>query len=621
MRPQRKRRRASQAGQVIVIVALIAIVLFGGMALAVDVGLLTNDQKSLQNVTDVSALGGAADIGTQSYQQAVSDALYTVDQNMQTFLPFNSSSRNPNWTSWNGWNKPASQCTNHPSYYCVLTMNAGVTMWVATPPLSLASATEVPIPAGSCLNRNSKTGPNNSAYGALYYLEVDVCERANNNFAGLLGQPTSLVAAHSIAYHFGPAGPSGWALFSNTVIQSGNQAEQVQGDLYYGTQYQAGTSGSSSTNNASLCALLMSNASTEGYGPSPADPTQTISSGHIVVGADAVPPNNTAPSVIWGHPQPRPSYPLASTYQCTSDSTLGKASIAGEACPDQVAGNCLIDQNTGSFCPNGAYWDTNYQATGLCIENPPLSPNSISLPEPSGCTTSTCTNCPSSQYSSCRTGANAPTVTQNWCQNIDPTGKKGALPPAPGVYVIDGNTCSGITIHGGGTSSGGSTDMYCVDFVLTHDASVTMTGGNVTWTSFGSKYEGASVPTPTGNGSGGNCAGSVDFSNDSAFYASSTDTSTASGECTISGSNGIVGSGGCLTISGSGSGCCPVTTIAGAAYLPNGWVSIGQNTMLQIGGQAIVSTWQDQSGNHPNVAITYDPSQIPGIIEVNRLVE
>ena len=613
----RRHHRRNQRAQVLVVTAISAILLFSVMALAVDLGLLTNDQKSMQNVSDTAALSGAGDLPISTQSQAAKDALYAVQQNMLNQHSSNAFGSG-DWSSVpSSWSSPSNQCTTS-GHFCTLVTNNGVTVYVATPPQSIASAGLTASASSTCFASSPKTGPNNSSYSGKFYIEVDVCQTFTNNFASLLGQPRSVVASHSIAYHFGPAGPSGWALYSNTVVQSGNQSEQVQGDIYYGTLYQAGN-GNGSLNDASLCALLLNGASSQGYSTQNGS---TVSSGHIVVGYDATAPGGApkgTPTVLWGHPYPDPR-PLAAnsteTYECATggtnasgatiagDPSLGNATIAGQACPNMVGnGNCNINQGTGTFCPNGSTWDTTLVASGLCLENPNLSaPN---LPEPDACpnSSSTCTTTPSQQYSFMQNhcaGTKTCTPINTFCGTIDPTGKNGATTSlAPGVYVVDGSQCGGVTIQGGNAAAS-ATQLTCISWVMMNSAQITVQGGYANLTSYGSP----------------GCGGSNDSTNRSIIWSDVND--LGHGPCYGNNSPYV---GGCFFVTGSASGCCPVTTVAGAIFLPNGEVNVGQNTAMQIDGQAIVQTWQDQSGNHPNVAITYDQSQLPGIIEVDRLVE
>ena len=62
-----KRSRRGERGQMLILVAMLGIVIFGAAALAVDLSIQTHDRRTLQNWTDTAALAGARDLpGTTS---------------------------------------------------------------------------------------------------------------------------------------------------------------------------------------------------------------------------------------------------------------------------------------------------------------------------------------------------------------------------------------------------------------------------------------------------------------------------------------------------------------------------------------------------------------------------
>lgn len=196
----------------LVIVALMAIVLFGAAALAVDVSLQTHTRRTLQNWTDAAALAGARDLPGDA-TQAVSDALTVVQKNSP-------------WSSSLTWvaQAPVLSCT--PSR-CVVTDYPG--------PLGfseyLVSVSSPP------------AHPLNPAYSSSNYLEVDVSQRVSNALAGVIGQARSTDAGHSIAYNSGPPGPYQYTFFSKIRAGSGNQVETVVGDAYLGQGFAPQSSG------------------------------------------------------------------------------------------------------------------------------------------------------------------------------------------------------------------------------------------------------------------------------------------------------------------------------------------------------------------------------------------
>ena len=64
-----------------------------------------------------------------------------------------------------------------------------------------------------------------------------------------------------------------------------------------------------------------------------------------------------------------------------------------------------------------------------------------------------------------------------------------------------------------------------------------------------------------------------------------------------------------------------VLVMTGTTYLPSGSMNVGQNAILSITGQAVVQSWNVQSGNFTNPEITYDPHATAAQREVLQLVE
>ncbi len=216
-----RERRQRERGQVIIISALMAVLIFGAAAIAVDLGLQTNDQRQLQNVSDSAALAGAEDIpgsggcpGSPSTAQnaAIVEALGSVGLNM-------------NWgSSWDP--SPSVSCAANSA---VATASDGAyTVTVSTPPATPRSAN---------YGASGPTGVDGNPQPADY-LEVDLHESVSNSFAAVLGLPTSEIGAHSVAFHWGPSGPYDYTFFSQQQTCSGNQTESITGDAYIGPQYQ-----------------------------------------------------------------------------------------------------------------------------------------------------------------------------------------------------------------------------------------------------------------------------------------------------------------------------------------------------------------------------------------------
>jgi Flp pilus assembly protein TadG len=211
----RRRRRTSQAGQVVVITALMGTVILGGMALTVDLSLHTFNQRTLQNVADAAALSGATDLqrvpNAAQQQLGVTSALSTIQQN-QNF---------PN--NWTG-TSTATACTIGTLAGLCETVNyLNYTVKISTPPQTAKASTNV----------------------TANDFEVDMSVNVSNNFGAFVGAATSTVGARAVAYHSGPPSPYSYTFFAATEVDSGNQSESIVGDAYVGSGY-VGSSASKS---------------------------------------------------------------------------------------------------------------------------------------------------------------------------------------------------------------------------------------------------------------------------------------------------------------------------------------------------------------------------------------
>src|SRR5580700_3825196 len=198
-----RRQRASERGQVVILAALMAIVIIGASAIAVDVGVNTFSQRTFQNVTDAAALAGATDLGTQptaaQQQQAIADAPLTIQKNKN--FP----------AGWTG----ASVATACGSGYCENVTYGNYKFALSTPPQSARAA-------------------NNAT---VHDFQVDLSLGVHNAFGTIIGSPTATIAAHSIAYHSGPPAPYSFTFFARTEAESGNQQETIYGDAFVGNAY------------------------------------------------------------------------------------------------------------------------------------------------------------------------------------------------------------------------------------------------------------------------------------------------------------------------------------------------------------------------------------------------
>jgi Putative Flp pilus-assembly TadE/G-like len=284
----RRRRRTTERGQVVILAALTGIVIIGAAAIAVDLGVNTFNQRTIQNVSDSAALAGASDLGVlptaAQEQQGLTDALLTIQKNEN--LP----------AGWTG----ASVATACGSGYCESVTYGKYTVTVSTPPVTARA----------------------SVHAAVNDFEVDLSLQVQNGFGAVIGAPTSTIAAHSIAYHSGPPSPYTFAFFARILTESGNQQEEIYGDAFVGNGYSAQSAGQ-----AGLCVYEVAGG-TQGhivfgtvppsvgpepsYGQSPASSPCTGGNAKGAVSAQAPSPQASSPTNC-----PSPSTP----YQDTSTGT------------------------------------------------------------------------------------------------------------------------------------------------------------------------------------------------------------------------------------------------------------------------------------------------------------
>jgi Putative Flp pilus-assembly TadE/G-like len=278
-----------------ILTALMAVVILGAAAIAVDLGVNTFSQRTLQNVSDAAALAGATDLGGQptsaQQQQGITDALLTVQKNEN--FP----------AGWTG----ASTETTCGTGYCETVTYGNYTVNISTPPLAARAAVN----------------------GTTNDFEADLHFSVHNGFGAVIGAPTSTIAAHSVAYHSGPAAPYSFAFFARVLTESGNNPEMIYGDAFVGNGYSPQSKGQ-----AGLCIYEV------------AGGTQ----GHVVFGT--VPPSTG----------PEPSYGVAPG---TPPSCASKGALSAQAPSPQAAAptNCPL--------PSTPYQDTTTSpSTWLCYLNP-----------------------------------------------------------------------------------------------------------------------------------------------------------------------------------------------------------------------------------------------------------
>lgn len=541
------RRRQRQRGQVIILVGLMSTVLIAATALAVDLGVQINDQRHLQNVADSAALSGAVDLPGTSCEvdneyTAVTDALRSIDTTM-------------GWTSDTWWS-------------AVLKTPSALGLDCTAPYTTTASGA---LQYGQYVVTASSppATPRDASYNSAHYLEVNIAERVGNSFAGIMGFATSGVRVHAVAYHEGPAAPTGFALYSATGVATGNYPEEISGDVYVGTaltiQSTGGGHGQFCAETDSLAPgggghiILSHTAATSATPPTVTYATNTCSgaSGQSYAGALADTPPN----------------PNAASKPCTISGQSADCGAMSQPAPP-----------SSLYCPNivGVTW-WNQSSTlpqGYCVAYPNVSAPTLPIP---GCTSYPCVAPPASlpQVPSC------------------------TLPGsgiAPGVYLV---TLSDCPASGGGLSVSGS--VSCASFVVEGGVPINFTGKKGgTITSFGdpscSSYQ------------SGLTAAQVNADR-TLFYEYDTPEPSPN-----TANNCATKSIYCFNIDGPGNTGYQFT-LDGTIYTPAYEFDTTSNAIFTINGAAIVGYWNDQSGNQPNILISYNPNDVPNDVEALKLVE
>lgn len=330
-RGRRAHRRSADGGQMIVLVALMAVLIFAASAIAVDLSVSTFNQRTLQNVTDSAVLAGAEDlvgtVTTAEQTSAINDALKAI----QTNEGFPS--------TWAG-TSTASACG---SGLCETVTYGGYTVKVSTPPQSPRAGTN----------------------GGLNDVEADITYTSRNNFAGIIGHPMSNVMAHSVAYHWGPPGPYEYAFFAKEWLGSGNQVEQISGDTYVGNGYFPQSSGK-----AALCVYNVSQ-SVDSDG---VNDTDSSTDGTSSPDGD----NDEQGRIVYGVTDPSSQRdggghgPASFNYGVTpsSDPCQGSGN-------QQLTAQAAISSSSPTNCPTGTQVRNDPSWGYFCYEAPPSPPNIV----------------------------------------------------------------------------------------------------------------------------------------------------------------------------------------------------------------------------------------------------
>ena len=322
-----RRRREGERGQVVVITAMMATVIFGGMALSVDLSVHTYNQRTLQNVADSAALAGATGLGATptSAQKlsAVTDAVTALTNNLGG--------------TWSGAASASFTNGSGVAGYKRTVTSGGYTAKISAPPETARSTTNA----------------------TANDVEVDLYNSVNNSFAGVLGVPTSTIGAHAVAYHSGPPSPYNYTFFAATEIDSGNQQESIQGDAFVGNGYAPQSAGQ-----AGLCVYEIPEATNDNDSDSGGGQDNDIDDqGHAVFAA--VPPS------IGSDPNYHTNLPSMTS-----------------TCPGRGGFNVETAQSTGGYtnCPMGSSPVTDTNGIQCVMANPTVPV----LPMPSPTSSSLC---------------------------------------------------------------------------------------------------------------------------------------------------------------------------------------------------------------------------------------
>src|SRR5258708_518178 len=258
-----RRCGGAQRGQMLVITALMAIVIVGAAALAVDLSTQRNSHRFQLNWGDTASISAVRECASAC------DAKKQVQDALQILL------QNSPWSGTASWATPALPGCS--SSTCVLANYQGPTGF-ANYKFSISSP---------------PSNPNNASYNTVHYVEVDVTQLLNTNFGGLIGAPTTTAVSHSIAYSAGPPGPLPYAFFSKTHAGSGNQQETISADTFLGDGDHPASSGL-----AGLCVLeLASDGGTSNNdGDGSSMDNDLDDQGHVVFGG--WPPAATYPQTL-----------------------------------------------------------------------------------------------------------------------------------------------------------------------------------------------------------------------------------------------------------------------------------------------------------------------------------
>ena len=345
--PAHHSRRRHQRGQVLVLFALFAVVLLAAMAIATDLSVSTHFRRSVQTVTDAAALAGAKELPAAPTAADTSIAAKRAVQLVHNTYGWNG----PGGANWlNHLIQNVAGCGA--VLQCSLTVCAtqGTSM-----PTTGTTCTETDTPSSSgqpfilTVNAPPKTAAVASYNGNAQMVEVRMKQQTTGFFNVFVGQSDG-DASQSVAYHFAAGQPFPFALFSRTIVQSGNQGETIAGNIYAARYIYPQSNG-----HAGVCA--------------------------------APDPNGNPGYIYLGYPQQDDG--TAYTNYVSSGGTAGQASsrgdpiLDGQTCPSAGGTVAMSATPLSTGCSAGlpggvgasnVYYDT---PDGACEANPPIQPPTV----------------------------------------------------------------------------------------------------------------------------------------------------------------------------------------------------------------------------------------------------
>jgi Flp pilus assembly protein TadG len=407
-----------------------------------------------------------------------------------------------------------------------------------------------------------------TARGAVYdgdsqYLEVNVRQRSAAGIGGGVGMIAGDTAAHAIAYHFAPGQPFGFALYADSFALDSNYDQVITGNIYAYRSIQPQSNGHSAT-----CAQ----------------------GGSVVLGDPQAPHPTPSPDTAAGQPQQASTLAASLTFlaDCSSAGGGEVAQTATEGCPGSIPGVSLTAAN--SYVDDPSLIQTlpsgigTVGTTRACVAYPAIAPPDLGAP----------TLDPNPSTFGCN--GNGGLIGGVYQPGIYTCGLTVDHPLAPGVYEIVHNTSlsNDVTVSQAVSGTCNAADaanydvcLYGVTFYLQQNGGA----GAAMYVGKGGGLKARITPySPTGSSN----------PNDGRFPVYAPRGVTAQ-----------------LNVDQNHS----MLSLQGTVYMPSGTTSMTSNADLAIDGQAIVASWVNQGGNHPNPRITYDGGVVAQQREVLRLVE